>query len=355
MDVVEEAKRVKGKFIKLENEEKEKLKRIEEWKETVEKERRKIEIEKRKQEILGKLMDDKRVTAYLTKKLKELSKRVKELSKEYIETNERLKEIREKSRKEQLRTRQKLIKKLNKEIKDFRERLYNLRRLENIKKEHIKTIDMKIQALQEYPKEGKNSRIYKKRTGKDIKEEVEANCNIDQEIKELERINARILKAKNDLKILNESKGIEDIEEETTITIISRIYEDAMGQYETIKWIDEMTGERHIETLHDHNIKKRINTIKDRIKTVVKEGKLPYIDYNERTGEYVINSTFTTRLKKADGIDISLKSMGHLMQDFGWRHTKRKKLGRQFKAVVFKADKMLDMIEYLKGITISDD
>ena len=154
---------------------------------------------------------------------------------------------------------------------------------------------------------------------------------------------------------LRESKSIEDIEEETTITIISRIYEDAMGQYETIKWIDEMTGERHIETLHDHNIKKRINTIKDRIKTVVKEGKLPYIDYNERTEEYVINSTFTTRLKKADGIDISLKSMGHLMQDFGWRHTKRKKLGRQFKAVVFKADKMLDMIEYLKGITISDD
>ncbi|HPQ05467.1 MAG TPA: hypothetical protein PKZ88_08395, partial [Methanothermobacter sp.] len=67
MDVVEEAKRVKRKFIKLENEEKEKLKRIEEWKETVEKERRKIEIEKRKQEILGKLMDDKRIYISLPK------------------------------------------------------------------------------------------------------------------------------------------------------------------------------------------------------------------------------------------------------------------------------------------------
>jgi len=67
LDVVEEAKRVKRKFIKLENEEKEKLKRIEEWKETVEKERRKIEIEKRKQEILGKLMDDKRIYISLPK------------------------------------------------------------------------------------------------------------------------------------------------------------------------------------------------------------------------------------------------------------------------------------------------
>lgn len=312
MDVVEEAKRVKRKFIKLENEEKEKLKRIEEWKETVEKERRKIEIEKRKQEILGKLMDDKRVTAYLTKKLKELSKRVKELSKEYIETNERLKEIREKSRKEQLRTRQKLIKKLNKEIKDFRERLYNLRGLENIKKEHIRSIDMKIQALQEYPKEGKNSRIYKKRTGKDIKEEVEANCNIDQEIKELERINARILRAKNDLKILNESKGMikEKIEEERLKV--------AMGKKKDNEALKEL-----------EKVEKAIKMVKDTIGELEKDKEEVYEIKKKRLGckQALINDLMNRR----DEIEDERLKIMKKIREFNRELSKRKKAKRKIK------------------------